>query len=80
VRADRQVHVWMTSQDYAYLEHMAAKRGESVSGLLRRLVRTWRQRDLDGTSLVPSARLEAPVGISSARGFSRVKITPRTGK
>jgi hypothetical protein len=39
---DRQVHVWMTQDDYEYLAELAHRRGYSVSALLRRSIRKWR--------------------------------------
>jgi hypothetical protein len=38
----RQVHLWMSEGEYQLLRELAQDRGESVSSLVRRLVRVYR--------------------------------------
>lgn len=38
----RQAHVWLTQVDHAFLVDLSARNAESVSSVLRRLVRTAR--------------------------------------
>ncbi len=54
-RSIRQVHLWLTSEDYAFIHRLARSRDESVSRLFRRVIGSWRTKALAvaGTALVP---------------------------
>lgn len=50
----RQVHLRLTSADYAFVKQLARSREESVSQFFRRLIRRWRDRSQEtGTAMVP---------------------------
>ena len=70
MRQHRQIHLWITESDYLLLREQSEDERESVSGILRRLIRNERCRlrderapaadDLDPAALViPVASLEA---------------------
>ena len=40
----RQIHVWITESDYLMLREQSAETRESVSAIVRRLIKTGRQR------------------------------------
>lgn len=44
MRQHRQIHVWITESDYRLLREQSVEEQESVSGILRRLIRTERHR------------------------------------
>lgn len=50
MRQHRQIHVWITESDYRLLREQSVEERESVSGILRRLIRMERQR-LSGESM-----------------------------
>ena len=44
MRQHRQIHVWITESDYLLLREQSVEERESVSGILRRLIRMERHR------------------------------------
>ena len=48
MRDYRQIHVWITEEDYAMLHYQSAEERASLSAILRRLIRTERCRLKDG--------------------------------
>jgi hypothetical protein len=44
MRQHRQIHVWITESDYLLLHELSAEEQESVSAILRRLIKTERHR------------------------------------
>jgi len=50
MRLHRQIHVWITESDYLMLHEQSVEERESVSAILRRMIRNERQRRDDRTS------------------------------
>jgi hypothetical protein len=47
MRQHRQIHLWITESDYLLLREQSVEERESVSGILRRLIRNERLRPRD---------------------------------
>ena len=56
----RQVHLWLSEDDYAFLSELAADDGESVSAFVRRLIRQWRRQQRPRTDRRKSPRRGPP--------------------
>jgi hypothetical protein len=41
----RQLHVWLDEEDYMFILNLASQRRDTVSGLMRRVIRHWRHPD-----------------------------------
>lgn len=75
-RTLRQVHLWLTNSDYAFIQVLARSRDESVSRLFRRLIKSWRKKSLETrrrTDVVPI------VASKSASRHARMRIGRMTG-
>jgi hypothetical protein len=62
MRQHRQIHVWITESDYRLLRELSAEERESVSAILRRLIKTERHRRREeppSPSLEPGAHMGA---------------------
>lgn len=47
MRQHRQIHLWITESDYLLLREQSVEEKDSISGLLRRLIRNERLRQRD---------------------------------
>lgn len=47
MRQHRQIHLWITESDYLLLREQSVEEQESISGLLRKLIRNERLRQRD---------------------------------
>jgi hypothetical protein len=52
----RQLHVWMTEGEFHLVRELAQERQESVSALIRRLIRVYRLLYPPQPDLVPASR------------------------
>lgn len=50
MRQHRQIHLWLSESDYLLLREQSVEEQESVSGILRRLIRNERYRQRDEPS------------------------------
>ncbi len=73
MRQHRQIHLWITESDYLLLHEQAAEERDSVSALLRRLIRNERHRLRDEGQRGPSH-----VSVDSTGEFAS-QIVARSG-
>ena len=73
MRQHRQIHVWISDSDYLMLHELSAEEQESVSAILRRLIKSERHRLQD--LRVPA--LEAPQA-PRAQALDRPQGPPAT--
>lgn len=62
MRQHRQIHLWISESDYLLLHEQSAEEKESVSAILRRLIRTERYRLRDERQ----SPIEEPSGAQKA--------------
>lgn len=72
----RQVNLWLTDDDLAFLRELAREREQSVSGLLRRAIAVWRQArtppaDRDPTTVVRRVDTARPLQDTRSRRRAR---------
>lgn len=71
----RQVNLWLTDDDFAFLRELAREREQSVSGLLRRAIAVWRARarpaDRDPTTVVRRVDTARPLQDTRSRRRKR---------
>lgn len=73
MRQHRQIHLWITEGDYRLLREQSADERDSVSGILRRLIRSERlrlsaetdQRGPSHASVVPTGELTSQIAARS---------------
>jgi hypothetical protein len=52
----RQLHLWITEHDYSLLRELADERGETLSSVIRRLIKLHRPGPAFGNREVPDVR------------------------